>query len=652
MSPCVDHPISRVVTAIRNKEVVTLTGGHLELRGGAWPGATSGQLFVRSFYAPLYDHVLKQCRAGGTLYHELRAARLLITGQPGTGKSVFLWYIANRLLSEQPGRSVVFIDGPQKSAVIIQPGGGVFAFPFDKIHELPFVDGLIDPAVLCDSHLPVLLPFPTIVASSPGSLARGDQAIRKEFMPPIHLPVPSRSEVLELRGLAFNGMPVEVVNRRMDLWGPIPRFVLVRTTPVDQRAQWERVQQVPLSDISRVMRGAAACSSAGVGDDGDATHRVVLEHAACEGAVPGSPAADPSRWEYYRRGPVVVTSNAIHRWLLDRMIAEQNWNAALLVDASARIAQLGALRGLMFEPLALSVLRRGGIFRIKRLRAAEDISSEEVDLSVTFPAAGCAIATADSAEDDSAAAGGAGKKRARVPEAATELATAASVGSSCPAVIADVTTGESLLRVPPQTARAWRRCGDLVGCSATPEMLVPENSNEAGLDALLWLGVGHHAPVDCTVSESHGLHQRGAADAVESLGWTIGSGWPRNPGPADPAVGEAGSSVTVPAPVRRAMQVQYFWVLPEDVWPLWCRPQSAKQGTGHAGLAKHLAQFALCIPQLMRFQAMRGILSELVHRPDELLDLLEASEVEASSAPATFSPHAGDGVASYPSVEV
>lgn len=302
-----DDLTRRAAQAIRAGKVVKLDSGHLVLPNCSWPGATSGELFVRDFYAPLFNVILNKCQAAGSFTDDaLRTARHLLTGQPGTGKSVLLWYIIYRVLTEQPHRSVVVVDGLKESVCILHPDGEASSFPFGDLRDLRFVRSLVDPIILCDSHLPVLLPFPTVVASSPGSLARGDRAKRKEFMPPIHLPVPTRAEVLELRSLAFRDVPVEVVNRRMDLWGPIPRFVLVRVTPEEQQAQWDYVEQVPLDDITRVMRGAAALTSAGAGDDGDATHRIVLEHAACEGAAPGSHAADPSRWEYYQRGPVVV----------------------------------------------------------------------------------------------------------------------------------------------------------------------------------------------------------------------------------------------------------------------------------------------------------------------------------------------------------
>jgi hypothetical protein len=297
------------------------------------------------------------------------------------------------------------------------------------------------------------------------------------------------------------------------------------------------------------------------------------------------------------------------------MIAEQNWNAAFLVDSTARIAKLGALRGLEFEPLALAVLRRGGTFRVKRLRSA-DLALEDVD-----GAGAAALADEEGGKEPSCG----GKKRRHAFAFEAAHAVAASVADAVAAVIVDVSRGESLLEVPAQTAHAWRLSSDLAGLGTTPEMLVPASSNSAGLDALLWLqGPSHHVPIDCTVSESHGLHQRGAAQAIEALGWSSTDGWPLA---EEPAVGtaDAGASPMPASLARRALQVQYYWVLPEDVWSLWSCPQPAKRGTGHVGLSANLVQFALCIPQLLRFQALQGALSELSQLPGQILEELAAA---------------------------
>jgi hypothetical protein len=282
-----------------------------------------------------------------------------------------------------------------------------------------------------------------------------------------------------------------------------------------------------------VMRGAAALLSAGAGDDGDATHRIVLEHAACENAPLGSNASDPRRREYYQRGPVVVASAPILLWLLDRMIAASNWNAAMLVDSTARIARLGALRGLTFEALALAVLRGGGKFRIRRLRGTDvpkacDVGDCAEKKPEASPVKKACLQTSKSSstaiiselESSTPAVASASKKLslAMKPVQRRDAAALRRLRSSSatavmhaarPALCAPITSDvdDALLDVPVQELHAWHQTSDLIRRGSFPAMLVPSNSNEAGLDALLWLSAtAHHVPIDCTVSSSHGLH--------------------------------------------------------------------------------------------------------------------------------------------------
>ena len=65
---------------------VKVTEETLELPDGiVWPFADNNIMFVRKYYAPLYDAVLNKCLPG----KRERDARQIVTGQPGIGKSVF-----------------------------------------------------------------------------------------------------------------------------------------------------------------------------------------------------------------------------------------------------------------------------------------------------------------------------------------------------------------------------------------------------------------------------------------------------------------------------------------------------------------------------------------------------------------------------------
>lgn len=107
---------SRLVDAIRRREVTTTSDGHLLLPAGLqWPVATNHILFVRRYYAPLFENVLRRCLpAEDPIDH-----RIIVTGQPGIGKSVFgcVWFGRVVRIRLRPGvaavRTVLSLVGSQ-----------------------------------------------------------------------------------------------------------------------------------------------------------------------------------------------------------------------------------------------------------------------------------------------------------------------------------------------------------------------------------------------------------------------------------------------------------------------------------------------------------------------------------------------------------
>lgn len=136
--------------------------------------------------------------------------------------------------------------------------------------------------------------MPTLVVSSPERLA--DRCLKdalNEYSEDWHyMPVPTEEEVRQLRTTCFPHVKEEDMEKRLSLWGPIPRFVLVRTSPSAQR------------------RGLAA-RNIGTGDDSDldAPHPLVHERAAgqVEDAETDSTAANLQSRQYFESGAVATT---------------------------------------------------------------------------------------------------------------------------------------------------------------------------------------------------------------------------------------------------------------------------------------------------------------------------------------------------------
>jgi hypothetical protein len=116
------------------------------------------------------------------------------------------------------------------------------------------------------------------------------------------------------------------------------------------------------------------------------------------------------------------------------------------------------------------------------------------------------------------------------------------------------------------------------------QFLYPIAGNVPGFDALLWVEtLGQYAVVDFTVSDDHGIHEQGLRQMLVGIGWTK-DGWPTSAPFLD----------TTDAAARR--RIPYVWVVPEDKWDSWTRPQSPKLGTNDADVRAQLVQYALRMP--------------------------------------------------------
>jgi hypothetical protein len=104
--------------------------------------------------------------------------------------------------------------------------------------------------------------------------------------------VPTADDVLALNALDSTPLDEKGIKERMELWGPIPRHVLIDCSREEQLDLWKRVQGVSLDALVALARAQA--SSHGGGDELDARHRIVQERAAGQDAEPGTPAADPT----------------------------------------------------------------------------------------------------------------------------------------------------------------------------------------------------------------------------------------------------------------------------------------------------------------------------------------------------------------------
>lgn len=596
------------MAAIDGGRVTRLRGGDLHMQGADWPGATNNVLFVRECYEPLFSNILGELRpALDRSTTSARERRFMITGQPGIGKTVLIWLIIFRLRTEQPDRAIIYVD-KEKDCYIIVPGEPVRACPLSDLVMLRHSPELaaLNPVFLCDSYIPPTPPCPCVVVSSPGRLARLAAAHSEEFkqhyIPRLYVPVPTEAEVLRMREVAFPHQSEAMVRQRMALWGPNPRYVLVRTSKDDQQEAWDLARSATLQDLLRAAK--AEFFGGRAGDKGDAPHRLMMERCKGQDAAVGSPESDMRNRAFWRRGVVVFASSPMVRYVVDRMVAEQRWNTAFLVDATANIGCLEALRGVHFEQVALAALSAGGRFKVRRLlpvagggpsvsaTAAQAAGDGDGLHGDTHQVDDDGLEDDDGLvdDDDGRVAGRDGKLK-RLALHATD----------------------SLL---------WADTDRLAQLRDREATLVPTDRNEAGLDGFLWVpSLNHHVPVDATISKRHGLHQSGLFSALSALGWSSTDGWPRR------------LTKKHPDPkARRSLQVPYYWVVPAAEFnAAGVVEQPVKPGTGNAAVAKRLVQFAVCIPSRMTVDVARASLAN-VPTPEQCLAQLEAAQAASTRA--------------------
>lgn len=188
------------------------------------------------------------------------------------------WFVIYIMLTMFPHRTIILALENGGRCFVIPPGGPVRVFSIEDFSLAGF-DNITDlgdePLIIGDSLVPPLLPFPALVVSSPGRLAIRSLKNTLNFYHSRHLfmPVPSTQKLLDLRSVAFPHLDEAGVLRRMKVWGPIPRHVLVHPTKDEQDKFWELAEAVSLDDLMRLSRGMAA------GSKQDVLHRLVHERA-------------------------------------------------------------------------------------------------------------------------------------------------------------------------------------------------------------------------------------------------------------------------------------------------------------------------------------------------------------------------------------
>ena len=179
-------------------------------------------IYIRKAYEDLFTLICNNLHPENP---KKRRHRITITGTPGIGKSVFLFYILWRLANEEAAKTVVLCRESDNGRIYVFQNDGCW-----RTHELyEAIMFLKDPSswYLTDSpeSRPAEVGATTIWVTS---LRRRDRMVDKyiQCVLPYYLPVWTLEE-LKLSAFLYS-RDLQWIKERYDLIGGIPRFVLER----------------------------------------------------------------------------------------------------------------------------------------------------------------------------------------------------------------------------------------------------------------------------------------------------------------------------------------------------------------------------------------------------------------------------------------
>lgn len=158
-----------------------------------------------------------------------------------------------RVMSEQPTRTIIYVEQKTSTAYMVPPAQhAVFRCPLsrDPLGCLRIADLGADPLLIVDSMVPPAMYMFTLIVASPGQLKVANKEITKAYWGPrMHMPIPTEDELWEMRRISFPSLDAAGVERRLRLWGPVPRCVLHSCAPAQQRQLWKDILAISLDSL-------------------------------------------------------------------------------------------------------------------------------------------------------------------------------------------------------------------------------------------------------------------------------------------------------------------------------------------------------------------------------------------------------------------
>jgi len=316
-----------------------ITGGFLQLAPGTYflgSSINGSCLLVRATYERMTGHMAR-------LLGEEGVTKLVITGSPGIGKSVFGWYLLWWVTQQAHAPPAIVLDqGPRdKVYCFLRDGPVLEAASLDSFHTYTS-----DPLawLIVDGHKPPLkASAKTILITSPDHDVwwhfHKERGATVRYMPAWDM-----AELEACRHHMYQGhISSQELQRLYSRWGGRPRYVLEKAKDVTAQASLEAA-------LARTSMLSLVLNLGGSGKDDKDSDRLLEIKVNQDFTGITYAFASP-----YVEGIVLQKLMASHK------LAMRIW------CQTATESQAGGLRGVIFEPLGHEALRAGGVFTIRRL---------------------------------------------------------------------------------------------------------------------------------------------------------------------------------------------------------------------------------------------------------------------------------------------
>ena len=306
-------------------------------------------LYIRKAYEDLFQIICNNLNSDNETKE--RFHRIAITGTPGTGKSVFLFYILWRLANRETTKTVILHRNSDSGRIyVFQNDGSWMTRNFDNVDRFLsdsttwyLTDALLSP--------PGPLPAVTILVSSPSRM------YYSTFLKYIPIPflhyLPTWS-LEELKKTANSySMEEKEIEKRFNMIGGVARYVLEDKRPLEPTID-DAIGSLALSKLTSIALGETS-------KEHEISHRII--HFKVEPP-------------HYSKCTLIMASDYVFKEALRRFLTCHDDTVKEFIIMSEKFISLAYFRGLIFENYAHRKLSEGGEFLVRSLNDGSELMME------------------------------------------------------------------------------------------------------------------------------------------------------------------------------------------------------------------------------------------------------------------------------------